>query len=60
MTIKEFTKVLESKATEKGLESAELTALGRGFDNKGVYYVVMVKPDNADRDIEIRIYVNQK
>lgn len=60
MTIKEFTKALESKATEKGIESAELTAIGRGSDNKGIYYVVMVKPDNADRDIEIRIYVNQK
>ena len=46
--------------TRKLNKSAELTAIGRGFDDKGIYYVVMVKPDNADRDIEIRIYVNQK
>ena len=56
MTIAEFTKALETKATEKGYENVEMIGLGRGSDNKGVQYVVMAKPENADRDIEIRIY----
>lgn len=56
MTITEFTKALEAKANEKGLENVEMIGLGRRSDNKGVYYVVMAKPENADRDIEIKIY----
>ena len=36
MTIAEFTKALETKATEKGYENVEMIGLGRGSDNKGV------------------------
>lgn len=49
-------RLLKQKQLKKRYENVEMVGLGRGSDNKGVYYVVMAKPENADRDIEIRIY----
>lgn len=61
MRVKDFIDKLNAQISEMGLEEAELTALGRGFDDeKGSYFLVMAKPTAESRDVEIRCYNSEE
>lgn len=61
MRVKDFIDKLNAQISEMGLEEAELTALGRGFDDeKGSYFLVMAQPTAESRDVEIRCYNSEE